>query len=530
MRNNFSIGIAGLVFCAVGLISGCTNANAEADTVTVSTALGDVSGTTDQQVDAFLGIPYAAPPIADLRWAPPVSAEPWLTTFDATKFGPSCPQILDQDGQYPVNAETSEDCLSLNIWAPNEKDALHPVMFWIHGGGFLHGGSSAEAMNGQALAEQGVVVVTFNYRLGRLGFFAHPDLTAEASRTGAPIANYGIQDQIAALKWVHDNVASFGGDPDNVTIFGESAGGISVAFLMTSPAAEGLFQKAIIQSGGGRNIPISATGPSPDGGPSMEEVGENFARQFGIERGGLTKLRSLSAREVIGNVSMMTNRKRSQKVHWSIDGQTIVNDPISTFMKGTARKIPVMIGSTSDELGRIPMRDAITEFTLLEFGESGPPLRAAYETGDNTRLLSYLTGDALFAEPARFMARNLAASGHPVFHYVFDYVQSEKRNEYIGAPHATDVAFVFGNADTLGNHSAEDLAFSKHISAFWVRFAKTGEPGSTDQPWPKYSSEQAVTKILGPAPDDVLARNIHEEQLDALEKAYADRYWSDREP
>ena len=241
-----------MVIAALVLVAAPAAAQSAAPRITLSQ--GVLDGRTSEGVDSFKGVPFAAPPVGDLRWRPPAAAPAWTGVRDASAFGPACMQR----SPYEPNLAVSEDCLTLNVWTPSDRPrgAKLPVMVWIYGGGFIIGASSQPGIDGTHLAQRGVVLVSLNYRLGRFGFFAHPALDAGP----APVANYGLMDQIAALKWVRDNIGAFGGDPGNVTVFGESAGGMSVNFLMASPAARGLFAKAISQSGfdrKGRSAAIS---------------------------------------------------------------------------------------------------------------------------------------------------------------------------------------------------------------------------------------------------------------------------------
>src|SRR5579859_500407 len=247
----------------------------------VKTSSGLVIGAADDDVVAFKGIPYAAAPVGPLRWRPPQPAPAWSQPLTANKVGPICMQKYDAKDNGVGPLPMSEDCLTLNVWRPfRETGAALPVMVWIHGGGFVNGSGTAALYDGSALARQGVVVVTLNYRLGRFGFFAQPALDRE--HPGEPVGNFGLLDQIAALKWVRDNIAGFGGNPGEVTIFGESAGGISVNQLMVSPAARGLFKAAITESGAGREYSVRLHEPSPMCAPGAEAAGEAFAKSLGV--------------------------------------------------------------------------------------------------------------------------------------------------------------------------------------------------------------------------------------------------------
>src|SRR6478736_9648728 len=246
---------------------------------------GAVKGAVADGVLSFKGIPFAAPPVGDLRWRPPQPVVPWTGVKEVTAYGHDCAQKPVAIDAAPLGTEPSEDCLVLNVWRPAEKtSAALPVMVWIYGGGFVNGGSSPAVYDGSQFAKHGIVFVSFNYRLGRFGFFAHPALSAEGK--GGPLGNYGFMDAIAAMKWVKNNVAAFGGDPANVTAFGESAGGMVMHMLLTSPAARGLVHKAIIESGGGRNGIFPARKvqeDTPNGPTSAESVGIAFAKSVGIE-------------------------------------------------------------------------------------------------------------------------------------------------------------------------------------------------------------------------------------------------------
>ncbi|HWV60030.1 MAG TPA: carboxylesterase family protein, partial [Sphingopyxis sp.] len=440
----------------------------------------------------------------------------------ATDYGFSCPQKPFPGDSQPIETETSEDCLTLNVWTGAESGKPRPVMVWIHGGGLMNGGSATPSTDGRALARRGVVVVTFNYRLGRLGFFAHPALSAESP--GAPLANYGYMDQIAALQWVKANIAAFGGDPGNVTIFGESAGGGSVAMLMTSPLARGLFDKAIIQSGGGRQVPIAMRGASADGGPSMEEIGESFARDAGIKDDVLAGLRALPADKVIGGVNMVNNFDRKKSVNWSVDGVLLTADPTTVFLRGDQAKVPLIVGANSDELGSIPMIGALAAYALSQFGEAAPLIKALYRRPDGDDDIKRLPGDAGFVEPARYMARRAAETGGKAWHYSFGYVASAKREKLKGAPHASEIPYVFGNPDVIEGATEADRQMAAAVSAAWVRFAKTGDPAGGGIVWPAYDPGSWPTLVWDAVPHTVA--NLDGARLDLIEQAYTQSIWS----
>jgi len=480
---------------------------------TVDLPQGRLIGARDEGIRIFKAVPYAAAPVGDLRWRSPGAAPAWRGERNATVYGPSCPQIPFAGDSQPLEPVFSEDCLTLNIWTP-EGPGPHPVMVWIHGGGFMNGGAATPTTDGRALARQGVVVVTFNYRLGRLGFFAHPALTAETP--DGPLGNYGFLDQLAALRWVKANIAVFGGDPAAVTVFGESAGGGSVAGLLTSSLAEGLFARVIIQSGGGRGAAIPIRGPSPDGGPSMEEVGVTFSAEAGVTGDGpdaARRLRALPADRVIGGVNMLTNNDRARTVNWMLDGVVAREEPLTAMMDGRFAHTPVMIGANGDELGSLSMIDLFARQTLAAFGEDAEDLRAAYGEA-----LNRLPSDAVFVEPARIMARIVAASGQPVFHYSFDYVAEPLRGPGRGARHASEIPYVFNNPDVIPGATDADRATAAAVSAAWVCFARTGDPGCAGWTWPAYGQTRATLVIDGPNPR--VATDRDRARLDLIERAY----------
>ena len=273
-------GVAALLLGLLSASIAATPGAAEQAAATVTIDSGQLQGETRDAVTFFKGIPFAQPPVGPLRWQPPQAPAKWSGVRKATSYGNDCMQVPFPSDAAPLGMKPAEDCLYLNIWRPAKAAHELPVFVWIYGGGFVNGGSSPAVYDGAPFARDGVLFVSFNYRLGRFGFFAHPALTAE--QAGGPLANYAIMDQIAALKWIRRNIAAFGGDPNNVTICGESAGGMSVHILMTSPESRGLFQKAIVQSGGGRaNL---MRGRKLSGGPdSAEAIGVAFAKQNGIE-------------------------------------------------------------------------------------------------------------------------------------------------------------------------------------------------------------------------------------------------------
>jgi para-nitrobenzyl esterase len=482
-----------------GLASG---AAAQADLVRIES--GQLRGVVADQVVAFKGVPYAAPPVGDLRWRPPQPALAWQGVRSAADYGHDCAQKPFPSDAAPLGATPAEDCLVLNVWRPAgaPADARLPVMVWIYGGGFVNGGSSPEVYSGHQFARQGVVLVSFNYRLGRFGFFAHPALSEESP--DGPLGNYGFMDQIAALKWVQRNIAAFGGDPGNVTVFGESAGGSSIHTLLTTPAAKGLFHKAIIQSGGGRSALIPGrrvSGQAPGGPPSGEHVGLAFAKSVGIEgedAAALAALRKLPADAVIAglNLAAMFTPTYAGPM---IDGQILVDEPGKVYGAGGGADVPLMVGANSMDIG-FSMARSLDEV----YAPFGPARRAEAEkafdpkgSGDVRAIGTLVASDTMMVEPARFVAKAWAKAGRPVYAFRFSYVAESMRGQWRGAPHATDIPYVFDTvAAKYGSAlTPADAAAAKAASAYWVAFAKTGSPNATGLPaWPAYDA--ASDRIL----------------------------------
>lgn len=366
-------------------------------------------------------------------------------------------------------------------------------MVWIYGGGFVDGGTSPAVYDGTAFARDGIVLVSFNYRLGNFGFFAFPAIERRAG--GGLVGDYAFMDQLAALRWVQRNVRAFGGDPHNVTLFGESAGGMSVNALLTTPLARGLFQKAIIESGAGRPN-IYAARPLSGSAQSAEAMGLKLARHLGIAGAGaaaLADLRALPAAKLLDGLNMATKPDNHTYVGGPIiDGRLYAGAPTEVYARGGGVRVPVMIGANTDEIGHLTATSL--QAVWASFGPDAAAARATYDP-DGLRTLEEISSmagsDQWMVEPARAIARQLSARGQRVYEYRFDYVASARRAMQSGAPHASEIPFVF---DTVAAHygketSRADRAMARAMHAYWVAFARTGRPDPRGAPaWPAYDA------------------------------------------
>jgi para-nitrobenzyl esterase len=441
-------------------------------------------------VEVFRGIPYAAPPVGALRWKPPQPAASWKDVRSATAFGKACPQLDDTLGG---KLDTDEDCLTLNVWTPSRAGKL-PVMVWIHGGGLVQGGSSLPFYDGAHLAGDGkLVVVSFNYRLGPLGFLAHPALTAEDPHHAS--GNFGLLDQIAALHWVQDNIAAFGGDPARVTIFGESAGGESVCALMASPLAKGLFARGIIESAQcvGYGKPLRALHEQKGKTESGEAQGQRIATALGCS--DLPCLRGKRADDIIhASPAAFGFLGKGEHYGFTVDGYALTDAPAALLEAGKLADVPMIVGTTADEAtlftAKIPMRGPLAYNLVLKriFADKAPAVAAQYPAGGNAKqAFDALVTDVVFTCPTRRAAKALRAHQGHVYRYVFAHVTDKARAKGMGASHGSEIPFVFGTVD---HPTDAERTLAKTMLGYWAHFAQFGDPNGGGAPaWSAYDAQ-----------------------------------------
>jgi para-nitrobenzyl esterase len=440
---------------------------------------GTLEGSVDSAsgVIVFRGIPYAAPPVGALRWQPPRPVAHWAGVRPAKQLGHNCMQGQPYSDIDPYTAGVSEDCLYLNVWTTSLGGSApaRPVMVWIHGGGFFAGFGGEERHNGARLAQKGAVVVTLNYRLGPFGFLAHPAFAAESPRHAA--GDYGLLDQIAALQWVKRNIARFGGDPSRVTIFGESAGGMSVGSLIASPLAKGLFAHAILESGTGVGVGIAPR-------DSALATGITFAESLGVHGRGAAAAKELRAVSADTILAVAQRSGRRGPLFWPIvDGWVLPHPVDSALLRGSANRVPVIVGSNRDE------------------------------------------GDEWMGAPTRAFARLVSARGVPTYVYMFSRVGEDSINRKRGAYHSAEITFVFGRPHPIlesAGTTPYDSTLAEAMSDYWVAFATSGDPNGPPAAgklphWPRYTQSSDSLLELGP---EIAARSgVKRAVYDSLDAA-----------
>ena len=509
----------------------------------VSTEHGMLEGAwsqADASIGVFRGIPYAQPPVGDLRWRAPQDLTSWTGVRQATTFGAACWQSYSDDAFVWSRGEflRSEDCLHLNIWQPEKADATAPVMVWFHGGAHTGGFAHVELFDGTELARQGVLVVTVNYRLGPWGFLAHPALAEESEHNST--GNYGLMDKIAALKWVQKNIQGFGGNPDNVTLFGQSAGSSSVCALMASPLASGLFDKAIGQS--------AACLVKEKRDANGQQRGARLAQLALSELGAQDSESQVTAKQLrsIDNQSLLSAMENSP---WSegsrivVDGWVLPEAPVDVFNANQQAKVPLLVGSLANEGHELlPLNNALTEAELDQylsktFVDSAPKLKALYAEdlaiSPGMALREILT-DAFMAMSMRSWAQYNHNADQPTYLYYMDYVPPAYQiylfddpnlnlpggPRSTGAYHSGDLAYVFNNVGKTGDFwLEEDFAMARAMSGYWTNFAKTGNPNGANMPnWARYEPQNHNTQLLS-NPIKTIA-GAKREKLDLLAQRY----------
>jgi para-nitrobenzyl esterase len=499
------------IACALGCagIVLAVSANCFADSLTVKTEDGKVTGKTlsDGKVKAFLGLPYAAPPVGDLRWKAPQPPAKWQGERDGTTFGPHCAQNHVYDDMVFQDAGPSENCLFLNIYTPadaTDKSKL-PVMFWIHGGGYSGGASSEPRHNGDFLPLKGVVLVTINYRLGVFGFLATSDLAKEGNGAAG---NYGLMDMVAALEWVKGNIKKFGGDPGNVTIFGESAGSFAVSTLMAAPMAQGLFHKAIGESGAAFSDVLPM-----DNAAAREKKDDEWVATLGVK--SLAELRALPTDKILDG----TKAKRGG-FSSDVDGKLLTEPVADTYAAGKQAHVPLLAGWNRDEgsffangvtaekwkgMAGGMFKDRAAEFLTLYAGDTDEQAVDSAIAYGSDSFIAYGTW--------KWLEAHRKTGDSPVYRYHFE-LRSTPSKYHAGtfAFHSDDIEYVFGTLDTRPGWtvSAEDRKLSDQMMSYWTNFAKTGDPNGAGLPtWPKYGADDSLIHLNNPitsGPDTLRAR------------------------
>ena len=494
-----SVFVVGICLMAISI--GGRPARAADDPVRLDS--GVITGTrvgTDAKIRAYKGIPFAAAPVGKLRWQPPQSVTPWQGVRSCTDYSPICPQAPYPPGSMYVmpTQPQNEDCLYLNVWTGAEKAAeKRPVMVWIHGGALTRGSSSIAFYDGEALARKGVVLVSINYRLGPFGYFAHPALSKESNHGSS--GNYGVLDQVAALRWVQANIAAFGGDPGRVTIFGESAGSWSVCALVATPLSKGLFHRAIGESGG-CFTPMQYLKDERNGFDPAEKTGERLAAALGCDKEAdpLSALRAKTAEELVAAAAKDPAQARARA---NVDGWVFPEEILATYAAGRQHPVPVIVGSNADEgtslagAGVPPTMDAFLAIARRKYGDLTDRFLKVYPvTSDSDVRDAFLHSfrDERFTWEMRTWARLMQKANAKAFVYYFSRVPPRPDAEKYGAYHAAEIVYAFNNlAKTPWPNQPADVNLAEAMSSCWVRFATTGDPNGGNLPvWAAYNQEQ----------------------------------------
>ena len=493
MRFSARFALSALCACCLALVTA-----ARADNLTIKTDKGKVHGklSADGQVRIFLGVPYAAPPVGPLRWKPPQPEAKWKGVRDATNFGYRCMQPQIYSDMHFRDPGESEDCLTLNVWTPaKNKKANLPVMVWIYGGGYIAGTTSEPRQDGEHLATKGVVVVSMNYRLGVFGFFVHADLAAESPEHAS--GNYGLMDQTAALRWVQQNIRAFGGNPANVTLFGESAGSFSVSAQMASPLAQGLFEHAIGESGAAfsrRGLTFKTL--------ADREKSDSAWAEAALGTSDLTALRAMSAQDIMQKMAAAKVPGRSPGP--DVDGYFLPESVPQIYAEGKQAHIPLLAGWNRDEPSGLvarypkPATPEIFQATAQKsFGDRADEFLKLYPAStDEEAIRSTIdfAGDTFIAYGTwAWLEAQVKTGGQPVYRYHFE--RPAPADQYhaagSGAFHSDEIEYVFGTLDsrTDAHWQPEDYKLSDLVETYWTNFAKTGNPNGGDAPnWPQYDA------------------------------------------
>jgi len=500
----------------------------------VKAPAGQVEGQTVGDLHVFKGIPYALPPVGSARWKPPSAMPPFHGVRKAVDFGPACfqPRPVASGIYSGAPVPLSEDCLSLNIWTPS-KVRKAPVLFWIYGGALTSGSSRDPLYDGVRLADRGIVVVSINYRLGVFGWLAHPELSRESSLGVS--GNYGLLDQILALQWVQRNIAAFGGDPSNVTIAGESAGGLSVMYLMAAPAARGLFAKAVAESA--YMISTPELKKSAFGAPSAEDSGVKLATA--LHANNIEELRSMDAAKLSSMAPMA-----GFAPFGAVDGKVLPRQLVDVFDKGEQAPVPLLAGFNSGEIRSLtvlapkPPESAIQyENTIYsQYLDLAKEFLRLYPSDNMQESIYATTRDALYGWTAQRLVRKQTALGQPAFLYFFDHGYPTEEELGLHGFHASELPFVFGTFEGTPPRwpkvpeTPAERSFSDAMISYWTSFARTGQPKATNQPdWPAFGTTGSYMDFKEvPQPGDHLLPGMYElnEQVMCRRRADGGFGWS----